>query len=167
MVRERQPFVAEPPELEGAQRVANLKQEVNEALAGAFTQALADLRYPQLSTTTSGIYTPALTNVANLDGSTAFECHYIRVGNEVFVSGKVSVDPTAPASLTQLGIGLPIASNIAAEENCGGVAFAADIAGQGAAIRGDAANNRAEMAWIAGDVTNQAMHFSFAYRVIA
>ena len=33
-------------------------------------------------------------------------------------------------------------------------------------IRGDAANDRAEMAWIAADVTNQPMHFIFMYRVI-
>jgi len=114
----------------------------------------------------SGVYTPTLTNVANLDASTAYECQYSRVGNVVYVSGKVDVDPTAPAAATQLGISLPIASNLGAAEDCGGVAFASGIAGQGAAIRGDAANNRAEMVWVSGDVTNQPMYFSFSYAVI-
>src|SRR5688500_4743620 len=35
---------------------------------------------------TSGTYTPTLTNTTNLDGSTAYECQYLRVGNTVTVS---------------------------------------------------------------------------------
>ena len=114
----------------------------------------------------SGVYTPGLTNVANLDASTAYECQYLRVGATVFVSGKVDVDPTAPAAATQLGIGLPVASNFGATEDCGGAAAASAIAGQSAAILADVANDRAEMNWIAGDVTNQPMYFTFGYQVI-
>ena len=115
---------------------------------------------------TSGVYTPTLTNVANLDASTAYECQYMRVGAVVTVSGKVDVDPTAPAASTQLGISLPIASNLGAAEDCAGSAFASGIAGQGAAIVGDAANDRAQMQWVSGDVTNQPMYFTFTYAVI-
>lgn len=115
---------------------------------------------------TSGVYTPTLTNVANLDGSTAFECQYLRVGSTVTVSGKVSIDPTLAATSTQLGISLPIASNIGAQEDCAGAAFASGIAAQGAAILGDAANNRAQMEFISADLTNQPMYFSFSYQVI-
>ena len=104
--------------------------------------------------------------MANLAASTAYECQYLRVGSVVTVSGKVDVDPTAPAAVTQLGISLPIASNLGAQEDCAGAAFASAIAGQGAAIRGDAANNRAEMAWVTGDITNQPMYFVFSYVVI-
>lgn len=113
-----------------------------------------------------GTYTPVLTNVANLAASTAYQAQYIRVGNTVTVSGKVDVDPTLTATSTQLGIALPIASNIGAVEDVGGTAFAQAIAGQGAAILGDAANNRAQMEWIATDITNQAMYFTFTYQVI-
>jgi len=88
------------------------------------------------------------------------------VGATVTVSGKVSVNPTLAATTTQLGISLPIASNVGAEEDVGGAAFASGIAGQGAAIRGDAANDRAEMVWISGDITNQNMFFIFQYQVI-
>lgn len=114
----------------------------------------------------SGVYTPTLTNVANLGASTPYQCQYTEIGSVVIVSGKVDVDPTAPAALTQLGISLPIASNIGAAEDCSGTAFASGVAGQGAAILGDAANNRAEMDWIAGDITNQPMSFIFSYRII-
>ena len=114
----------------------------------------------------SGVYTPTLFNVANLAASTAYECQYMRVGNTVTVSGKVDVDPTLTATATQLGISLPIASNIGAAEDCAGVAFASTIAAQGAAILGDATNNRAEMNWVSGDITNQPMYFTFSYQAI-
>jgi len=113
----------------------------------------------------AGTYTPTLTNVANVAASTAYQCQFSRVGNTVSVSGKVDVDPTAAAS-TQLGISLPIASNLGAEEDCAGAASARAIAGQCAAILGDAANNRAQMEWIAVDLTNQSMFFTFSYEII-
>ena len=117
-------------------------------------------------TLAAGVYNPTLTNVANLDASTSYEAQYMRVGNTVTVSGKVDADPTAPAASTQLGISLPIASNIGAVEDVGGAAFASGIAGQGAGIFGDLTNNRAEMRWVAGDVTNQPMHYVYSYTVI-
>lgn len=118
------------------------------------------------ATAWSGTYTPTLTNVANLAASTAYQCQWLRVDNIVSVSGKVDVDPTLAATATQLGISLPVTSNLGAQEDCAGTAFASGIAGQGAAILGDAANNRAEMNWISGDITNQPMYFIFQYEVI-
>lgn len=115
---------------------------------------------------TSGTYTPTLTNVANLDASTAYLCQYMRVGSVVTVSGKVDVDPTLTGTSTQLGITLPIASNLANAQNCAGTAFASGIAAQGAAILADTTNDRAQMQWIAGDVSNQAMYFTFTYQII-
>ncbi len=117
-------------------------------------------------TVDSDVYTPTLTNVANLDGSTAYECQWIQIGDVVTVSGKVSVNPTAPGVETLLGIELPVASNFGAQQDCGGVAFASGIAGQGGGIRADAANNRAELAFIAGDLSDQPMYFQFQYQVI-
>lgn len=119
-----------------------------------------------MSLITSGTYTPTLTNVANLDASTAYQCQYLRVDATVTVSGRVDVDPTTTLTSTQLGISLPVASNIGAVEDCAGTAYASGIAAQGAAILGDAANNRAQMQWVAADVTNQAMYFTFSYQVI-
>lgn len=119
-----------------------------------------------LPTFAHGTYTPTLTNVANLAASTAYSCQYLRVGNTVTVSGRVDVDPTAATTSTQLGISLPVASNLANTNECAGTAFASGIAGQGAAILGDATNNRAQMQWVSGDVTNQAMYFTFTYRII-
>lgn len=118
------------------------------------------------ATLISGTYTPTLTNVANVAASTAYACQYMRVGSTVTVSGKVDVDPTVTVTSTQLGISLPIASALATAQQCAGTAFAPAIAAQGAAILGDVANTRAQMQWISGDVTNQAMYFSFSYTVV-
>ena len=126
------------------------------------TQYALESALPTLAAST---YTPTLTNVANLDGSAAFECQYLRLGATVIVSGKVTVDPTA-AGAVQLGISLPIASALTAAEQCAGVAFSPGIAGQGAAILGDATNDRADMQWIAVDTTSQTMAFTFTYRVL-
>ncbi len=112
----------------------------------------------------SGTYTPSLTNVANLDASTTHVCQYMRVGSTVTVSGYVEVNATAGAA-TQLGISLPVASNLLNIEDCAGTAACPDIAGMSAAIVADAANNRAEMQWIATDLNNRSMFFSFTYRV--
>lgn len=112
----------------------------------------------------SGTYTPTLTNVANLDASTAYQCQYSRVGAVVTVSGKVDVDPTTTLTLTQLGISLPIASNLGATEDCAGTA--ASVASEVGAILGDAANNRAELNFTCVGTANNAMYFTFTYEII-
>lgn len=114
----------------------------------------------------SGTYTPTLTNVANLDGSTAYQAQYLRVGATVHVSGRVDVNPTAGGVSTQLGISLPVASNFGAAEDCAGTGAMPTIGAESAAILADTANDRAQMEWIAGDDTNQPMYFSFTYQVI-
>lgn len=113
----------------------------------------------------SGTYTPTLTGVANVGASTAYQCQYGRVGSFVTVSGKLDVDPTAAGSV-QLGISLPIPSNLGANENCAGTAVCPFIAGQAASIVGDSTNDRAQMEYIAVDVTNQPMFFTFSYVVM-
>lgn len=136
---------------------------------GAWCQIFYDTnasRWKIVTDSESGTYTPTLTNVANLTASTAYQCQYMRIGTTVSVSGKVDVDPTTTTTATQLGISLPIASNIGAVEDCAGTAFSSAIAGQGAAILGDAANNRAEMNWNAVDITNQPMYFTFQYQIL-
>lgn len=117
-------------------------------------------------TITSGTYTPTLTNASNLDGSTAYLCQYLRVGNSVTVSGKVDVDPTAPGASTTLAISLPIASNFGSTGDCGGTASSSTISGIAAAIRADNTNDVAKLQFIATDVTNSTLWFSFTYRII-
>ncbi len=115
----------------------------------------------------SSTYTPTLTSVANVAASTAYACQYLRVGATVTVSGKLDLDPTGATTLTQLGISLPIASSLAAAEQCGGTAVAPAVAGYCAAILADATNDRAELNFTtAADVANRSWWFSFTYTVL-
>ena len=113
----------------------------------------------------TGRYTPVLTNTTNITASTAYECNYQWTSGGAIVSGKIDADPTIAGSCV-LGMSFPFASAITAAEQCAGTAFCPAIAGQGAAILGDLTNDRATMQWIAVDVTNQPMYFSYFYRIL-
>lgn len=112
-----------------------------------------------------GIYTPTVTNVANLDGSTGGTCHYIRVGNTVAVSGKLEIDPSTAGVLTQVRLSLPVASNFSVERDCTGVMSAQTLSESGAVIA-DAANNAAMVQCIAAVNTNHAILFCFTYQIL-
>lgn len=115
----------------------------------------------------SGTYTPTLTNEANLNSSTAYICQYVRVGDVVTVSGKVDVDITSATILTQLGISLPIASDLANSQECSGVASVpGGVSPNSAAILGNTANNRARMEWNPSTAYVSAMYFQFMYLVV-
>lgn len=71
----------------------------------------------------SGTWTPTLTNIANLDSTTANLSQWMRVGNVVTFSGLIAADPTSAAVATRVGISLPIASDFSATSNAAGVGF--------------------------------------------
>jgi len=140
-------------------------QVVQQTSAGG-NFSVGQLSTSNISGLTSNLYTPTLTAVANVAASTPFTCQYLRVGTVVTVSGKADIDPTAGATLTQLGISLPIASNFGAAEDCGGTAVA-PVPSYAGAILADAANDRAELQYTtAADVANRSFWFSFTYQII-
>lgn len=112
-----------------------------------------------------GFYTPTLVNVANLDGSTAFELGWKRTGNLVTVQFRANVDPTATATLTTLTFDPPIPSDFTQLEDVTGSANANGVAGEAAAFLADTVNNRIMLQWITADATNHAMFGSFVYRI--
>lgn len=113
-----------------------------------------------------GTYTPILTNSANLAASTAYSCTYLRVGNSVTVSGRVDIDPTTTATLTTLGISIPVASTFTTANQAGGSASASSVADGSAAILSDASNARLTLQYICTDVTNHPMYFTVTYQVL-
>lgn len=113
-----------------------------------------------------GTYTPTLTNVANVDASTAYPCQWMRVGNTVTVSGKIDIDPTTTVTLTRVGISLPVASNFANDYECAGSGASSTVVREPIAIRADATNNRAETAYLSVSITNHSFFFTFTYQVI-
>lgn len=114
----------------------------------------------------SGTYTPTVTAVANCTASAAGTCSYLRVGNVVTVSGQVTIDPTTTLTLTQVGISLPLASNLASSNNCNGVACNPLDYGEVAAIAGDSTNDRAELQCTPTAVTSRTWSFTFTYEVL-
>lgn len=115
----------------------------------------------------SGVWTPTGTNVANIAAKTFYECQYSYDGKTVNFSGKISIDPTAGAVLTQLRITKPIASNFGAEEDAGGVGFSDDVFGLGFRIQADAASDDLLITYIADAVAaNSDFSFSGSYEVI-
>ncbi len=133
------------------------------------TTTLGGLTCTTLSTSlgaiTSGTYTPTLTNTANITSSTALQCQYMRVGNVVTVSGGVTLTPTLLATLTTLGMSLPISSTLSAAQNLGGAADSAAVASASAAMFADTVNNRATMQMISVGNASETFYLSFTYLV--
>lgn len=112
-------------------------------------------------------YTPTLTNITNVNASTAYACQYMRVGNVVTVSGKVDIDCTAAAATaTELGMSLPIASNFANDFECAGTAASEITSTVPVRILADATNNRASFQFAAGTTSTDSYSFTFTYQII-
>lgn len=115
----------------------------------------------------SGVWTPTATDVANIAAKTLYKCHYSYNGKTVKFSGKISIDPSAANTLTQLRITKPIASNFAAEEDAAGVGFSDDVFGLGFRIYADATNDELMISYISdGTAANSDFSFSGSYEVI-
>jgi hypothetical protein len=72
----------------------------------------------------SAVYTPTLTDVSNITSSSVSSnaFRYIRVGDIVYVSGRLTVSATTANTATEIEISLPIASNLANSIDLSGVA---------------------------------------------
>lgn len=119
----------------------------------------------------SGTYTPTLTNISNVDATTAYECQYMRVGNVVTVSGAFDLDATAANTTTNIGISLPIASNFTNTRQCRGTgainSTTATAIQKGVAfIDADNVNDRATLTCAPEVTTNNTWSFHLTYRVI-
>jgi hypothetical protein len=113
-------------------------------------------------------YTPTLGVVTlNVSASSANPHFYIRVGDFVIVNGSISVTPTAAAlAATQLGISLPIASDLTSlldirapannNQNLGNV---------GGTVIASAASNIAFLSFAAGSTTADTWSYTFMYQV--
>lgn len=114
-----------------------------------------------------GTYTPTLTNTTNVAASTSYLAKYIRVGDIVFVAGRLNIDPTAAApTLTTLGVSLPIASDLTNSEQCSGVYARLNDATGGGVVTGDTTNNRANITFFASNAGNNTGGYAFAYQVL-
>ncbi len=122
-----------------------------------------------LQTASAGTYTPTLTAITNVTSLTPFVCQWMRVGSVVAVSGLLVMDPTAANTNTQWGMSLPVASNFAASEQCGGTGASKDVSDvtMTALITADSANDRANFSTrSSADTGSNQWAFSFTYRIV-
>lgn len=111
----------------------------------------------------SGLYTPTLTNLTNIDTSSASPWRWTKIGNVMTVSGRMAVDPTAAGAL-ELKASLPIESYLPATHSLSGIAgpvyAVADDAGF---IEADTVNRLAVIQMIATATTVIATTVQFTY----
>jgi hypothetical protein len=131
-----------------------------------FTYAIT---YQDVEPSTSGTYTPTLTNTTNVTGSTPYLWSYVRSGNIVVVYFVVDVDPTAAApTATELQASLPPAfpSNFSSTIQAYGNGNCANVPAQTSTITSNAANDRVAISFSATSSANATHIGSFAYQVI-
>jgi hypothetical protein len=114
----------------------------------------------------SGTYTPTLTDTTNIASSTAFQCQYIRVGNVVTVSGRVTIDPTSSGTLTELSMTLPVDAALADQEELAGV-FAGSGSGTGNCgnIRAETSTENALFQFIPDSGASRTYFFTLTYLI--
>lgn len=115
----------------------------------------------------SGVYTPVASDLINASSVTPSEFHYSRSGDEVSVSGLLTVDPTDAGAL-QYNLTLPIASNLSNGTQLAGVGAGA-LGGstvQPATITGNSALDLAVVTTNSGGTSVGQMTVAFMYRVL-
>lgn len=111
----------------------------------------------------SGTYTPTSSALSNLDSATPSLAQYIRVGNVVTVSGKITIDATAGGAAS-VELTLPNASNVQGAQDVAGIASCGAIM-ETASIDGVTANDTAKLSWVAVNTSSQSWSYTFTYRV--
>lgn len=104
---------------------------------------------------------PTLTNVTNIDASTASFANYSQVGNTVCFSGQLTVDPTATGSVS-LRISLPIAMDFTATRQAAGVVSSSNGSIVGS-INADNTNNELLLTANATTTSNTTIQYSGTY----
>lgn len=118
----------------------------------------------------SGTYTPTITNGTNVSASTAYTCHYMRVGNVVTLSGALAVTTTAANTYSTVDISIPVASDFGNSRDAAGtLVYITSVAGSSGYgnIASESTNNRLQLRF--SDGTSGVSHqyqFTCTYRVI-
>lgn len=112
----------------------------------------------------NGTFTPTITKGKNVAASTARLCRMIMIGNIVFCSGHVTIDPTAAAQ-TNWYMSLPIPSNFTSAYDASGTFTSLSGVGITGIIFADAVNDRLKFDGVAALSPAQDIGFSAAYTI--
>ncbi len=113
----------------------------------------------------SGEYAPTLTDETNIAASVLVAARFMRINNTVTVFFGVTLDITG-AGAAELGISLPVASDLAAAGDLTGHANSEVVGEDQAVIAGDATNDRAAMTYTGIATGVIAWAGSFSYQVL-
>lgn len=97
------------------------------------------------ATGSSATYVPTLTNVANASALTLYRADYTRIGNRVMVTVHVGGNLIASATLTRIGVTLPVAKDFAQSYELGGSCRTSSSSSVNGFVIGDEVNDRAEI----------------------
>lgn len=114
----------------------------------------------------SGLTPASTTSVNNLDAAGVTNVMFMRVGNVVFFSCKINVDPTLTATSTQIRFTPPIASAFTTADQAYGVATCATIAGMTGSITSDATNDELMFTFISTDINSNNFTVTGSYIVL-
>lgn len=142
--------------------------EANDAPADFY--ALADWLETKLGDVlplTSGVYTPAVTAVSNIDSASgAPQSTWMRIGDVVHVAVTLAVDTTA-AGAALVEVSLPVPSNLGDSKDVSGVAsHAASTTLTGGVVSANAATNRAVIFFTSSGTVGGTVCATFSYRVL-
>lgn len=110
----------------------------------------------------NGPFTPTITNGTNVASSTARLCRMIMMGNIVFCSGHMTIDPTAAAQ-TDWYMSLPIPSNFTSAYDASGTFTSLSGTGITGIIFADTVNDRLKFDGVAALIAAQDIAFTAAY----
>lgn len=115
----------------------------------------------------SSTWTPTITNGSNTASSTAVECLFTRVGNQVTFAGQVAITPTLAATETRITMSLPVASDFTVARDAGGTFWSSTSAtqNQGGAILGEPTADALAFRMTPATNTLSTYYFSGSYRV--
>lgn len=117
--------------------------------------------------TSSGTYSPTVNSTTNVAAHTEYPCQYMRVGNTVTVSGKIDIQPTLPATLTNLDIDLPVAISVFNNTyEAGGAGYSNGLASAGFAVYAEVAETKVFFEFISTSASARSFYFTFTYQII-
>lgn len=106
-------------------------------------------------------YTPTITDLANISSTSVVGVNFFTYGNYSRVFGRISIEPTASATLTQFRISLPTYTNIINVYDLSG--FGSDV-NSILRIFGDTANDEAFAEFVSTGTSTTTFDFSYEYR---
>lgn len=110
----------------------------------------------------SGTYTPTVTATSNIDGTSQYNCTYMRVGDVVTVMFSMAIDPTATGAIS-LEISLPISSNFLSIKDAAGTIANTDL-DQGI-INSNFTNDTAIINATVSTANNRSWYGTFQYKI--